>query len=249
MSVVGVWAGIVQLSLGRSMWQQIFGWAALASGVGCGLASVSRGPILMGGFMISVWLIVYGIKILNDSRSTLAGIVLLVLVSYFGLTATFIDLGQSLLVRAETSGDTIQERSVGQFFDALIAVDMAPFGNGLGTEQVGRKAYSAGELARTIFESPLARLVLETGVFGLLGFLLTCSGALLALQVAKQQATTSGEKAALLVTQLFLFWMLAGTVVFNHVASAFAWMIFAAVMASLPIGNAASDEKMASRAS
>jgi hypothetical protein len=249
MSVVGVWAGIVQLSLGRNISQKIFGWAALASGVGCGLASVSRGPIVMSAVMISVWLMIYGMKIVNDSRSTLAGIVLLVLVSYIGLTATFIDLGQGLLLRADTAGDTIQERSVGQFFDALTAVEMAPFGNGLGAEQVGRKAYSTGELARTIFESPLSRLVLETGVFGLLGFLLICSGALLALQIAKLQVATSGEKAALLITQLFLFWMLAGSVVFNHVASAFAWILFAAVMASLPIDNAANDEKMTSQAS
>jgi hypothetical protein len=234
MSVVGVWAGIVQLSLGQNISQKIFGWAALASGVGCGLASVSRGPILMSGLMMSLWFMVYGIKVVNDSRSTLAGVILLVLVSYFGLTTTFIDLGQGLLIRTETAGDTIQERSFGQFFDALLAVNMAPFGNGLGSEQVGRRAYSTGELARTIFESPFSRLVLETGVFGLLGFLLICSGALLALQLAKQQATTSGEKGALLVTQLFLFWMLAGSVVFNHVASAFAWMIFAAVMASCP---------------
>ena len=111
-----------------------------------------------------------------------------------------------------------------------MALEMAPLGNGLGTEQIGRFHYSQGQLAETTFESQLPRVVLETGVFGLAGFLVICAGAILALQAAKSYTTTRGEKPALLATQLFLLSMFASNVVFNHTASAFVWMIFAAVM-------------------
>ena len=69
-------------------------------------------------------------------------------------------------------------------------------------------------------------------LLGLAGFLVICAGPVLALEVAKRHSETGGEKAALLATQLFLASMFAGNVVFNHTASAFVWMIFAAATAS-----------------
>ena len=239
-SVVGVWAGMVYMSLAQNVRQQIFGWAILASGVGCGLASVSRGPILIGAFVLLAWLLFSGEWACGKSRSVIAGTFFLGILVLFEVTTTFFEPGQGLLLRAEASKDTTEERGLGQFEEALMALDMAPLGNGLGTEQVGRYHYSQGEMADTTFESQLGRLVLETGVFGLAGFLVICAGPVLALEVAKRHSETGGEKAALLATQLFLASMFAGNVVFNHTASAFVWMIFAAAMgASLPAPRAA----------
>jgi len=231
-SVVGIWAGIVYMSLAATVRQQMFGWMILAAGVGCGLASVSRGPILIGSFMIAVWLIFSGDWAAKKSHSVIAGILLLAIVLALNLTTTFSQLGQGLLERVETSEDTAHERSLGQFEEALMAIEMAPFGNGLGTEQVGRYHFSQGEMANTTFESQLARLVMETGVMGLLGFVVVGIGALLALQVAKACSVIPGEKAALLMTQLLLLSMFLTNVVFNHVASAFVWMIFTAALAA-----------------
>lgn len=236
-SSVGVWAGIVLLSLSKTVRHQIFGWAVLASGIGCGLAAVSRGPIIMAGVMFSGWFLLYGGRVLKTSRSLVAGILLSVVVVFLGLTVIFADLGQGLLLRFQTSDDTTQERTLGQFTEALMAINMAPLGTGLGTEQVGRNAFSESQMSHTTFEAQLPRVVLETGVLGLAGFLVVCAGALLALQVAKSTVPV-GEKSILLTTQLLLFSMFASNVVFNHVASAFVWMIFAAVMASLPTDRA-----------
>jgi hypothetical protein len=231
-SVAGIWAGMVYMSMGKTMWQQMFGWIVLASGFGCGLASVSRGPVFNGIIMVLAWLLSSHKWAAKKSGSVIAGIIVLSLVTVFELTATFSLLGQGFLLRTESAGDTTEERSLAPFTDALMAIEMAPFGSGLGTEQVGGNYYSRGEMSFTTFETQFARLVLDTSVLGLMGFLIMCTGAVLALQVAKQHTASSGGNAALFATQLFMVSMFASNVVFNHVASAFVWMIFAGVMAS-----------------
>jgi hypothetical protein len=231
-SLVGVWAGIVYVSLGVNLRQQTLGWAVLACGFGCGLASVSRGPVLIGSIMILTWLLFSGAWASTKPRSVIAGILLLAILASVELTTTFFKLGQGLLLRAQTSSDTTHERGVGQFEEAVMALEMAPFGNGLGTEQIGRYHYSQREMANTTFESQWGRLILETGAFGLAGYLIMGAGAILALQVAKRYTTASGEIAALLATQLLFVAMFSTNLVFNHVASAFTWMIFAAVLAT-----------------
>ncbi|MGH7888105.1 MAG: O-antigen ligase family protein [Candidatus Binatia bacterium] len=233
-SVVGVWSGMVCLSLARDLRQQIFGGAALVAGIACALASVSRGPILIAAIMLLVWLIFSGFWAGKKTRTIAAVIALFTIAVFLDLSAIFFNLGQELRLRAETSNDTVNERALAQFDEALEVLKLAPFGNGLGTEQVGRSAYSAGQLAQTTFESQLPRIILELGVLGLLGFMSIGAGAVAALPVAKRYCKSSDEKAALLATQLFLLSSLLSNIIFNHVASAFAWLIFTAVMAALP---------------
>lgn len=230
-STVGIWAGMVYMSLGRNMRQQMFGWAVVVSGFGCGLASVSRGPVFTGLIMVLGWLVFGGQWAARKSGSVVAGFLVVALVMLGDLTVTFFDLSQGFLLRAQTAEDTVRERSWGPISDALIAIETAPFGNGLGTEQVGGSYYSRGEMSFTTFETQFARLVLETSVLGLLGFVVMCTGAVYALQVAKERNGVDGGSAALLATQFFIASMLATNVVFNHVASAFVWIIFTTVLA------------------
>jgi hypothetical protein len=232
-SVVGVWCGMVCLSLARDLRQQIFGGAALLAAVACGLASVSRGPVLIAALMLLIWLAFSGFWRDKKARTLCGALALLAIALSSDLTTTFFDLGQGLLLRAETANDSVNDRAFGQFDEAITAIDLAPFGNGLGTEQIGRSAYSAGLLASTTFESQWPRIILELGVIGLMGFVVVCIGALAALQAAKRRAAGQGEKAALLATQLFMLSSFFSNIVFNHVASAFAWFIFTAVMAAL----------------
>jgi hypothetical protein len=231
-SVVGIWAGIVYVSLGENLRQQAFGWAVIAAGLGCGLASVSRGPIVIGSVMIGAWLLFSGAWATTKSRALTAGLLLAGLFAAVQLTTTFLQLTRGLLLRAETSNDTTQERGFVQFEEAVIAMAMAPFGSGLGTEQIGRNHYDHGEMASTTFESQWGRLVLETGILGLAGFIIVGVGSLIALEFAKRHVRKSGESAVYLATQLFMASMFATNTVFNHVASAFVWMIFSAVLAA-----------------
>jgi hypothetical protein len=231
-SSVGIWAGMVLLSIARNRWDRAAGLAAILGGFGCGLASVSRGPVVTGAIMMGIWLIFprAGFSVL--SRSLAVALVVIALCFSFGLSPIFSRLWGGVQQRHDAHEDTFEDRAFGQVQEGALALKTAPMGKGLGTEQVGGNYYSGGEMTFGTFEYQLPRLVLETGIFGLIGFLCVCSGALLALHAARTDAQTKGMKAAILATQLLLLPMLYTNVVFNHTASAFAWIIFAAMLAA-----------------
>jgi hypothetical protein len=229
-STVGIWAGLVLLSLGENLWYRTAGWITVASGFGCGLTSVSRGPAVIGIVTLLIWMIFSGVGQLLSIRGLAAVGVVFGIAIFFGLSPVFSEYTDALIQRHEKAGDSFEDRVFGQFNELPFALNMAPFGNGLGTEQVAGNYFAQGERSFTSFETQLPRLVMETGVLGLIGFLTVSVGALLALQSAKYASTTKGEKAALLATQLLLIPMFYTNVVFNHTASAFVWMIFSAVL-------------------
>jgi hypothetical protein len=231
-STMGIWAGLVLLSISRNLGYQIFGLVVIASGVGCGLVSVSRSPIIVGACIVIVWMLSPAGMSLINFRSLIAGALFAVLVVYFDFNTTFSTLQDGLIERHETSEDSIEERAFGQLEETLQALNTVPIGTGLGTEQIGANYYKSGVMQFTTYENQLPRLVLETGILGLVGFLLICTGALLALQTAKKGAATQRQKSILLATQLMLLPMLYVNVVFNHTASAFSWIIFTAALSA-----------------
>jgi O-antigen ligase/polysaccharide polymerase Wzy-like membrane protein len=231
-STVGIWAGLMLINVSKNMRTQIAALTVIGSGFGCGLASVSRGPIIAGLAMIVIWLLLSGAKSLLNFSSVIAGVLFVALALILGVSSKFSSLQEGLLERHETAGDSLEGRSFGQLQEAIEVLGMAPLGMGLGKEQIGGNYYVSGEMKFTTYENQLPRLVLETGVAGLIGFILVCAGAILALQVAKRNATTRSQKAILLTTQLTLLPLFYINVVFNHTASAFVWMIFTAVISS-----------------
>jgi hypothetical protein len=233
-SAVGIWAGLALMSLAKKQWQRLGAWAALAAGFGCGLASVSRGPIVVGVTMVAGWMVCSRAGVSALARGLVAAVFCAVIATGLGITPVFSELGQGLMQRHEMSGDMLKDRAFGQLGETVSALKTAPLGHGFGTEQVGGQYYATGEAGFNHFESPLPRLVMETGMLGLIGYLLVCAGALLALQHAKREAS-AGTKAMLLATQMFLLPMFYGSVIFDHTASAFVWLIFAAVLAGSEI--------------
>jgi hypothetical protein len=231
-SSFGIWAGMALLSQARNKWDQMTGIAAIGAGFGCALASISRGPVVTGVAMVALWCLFPRAGLTVLSRSLVAGAGVVVLVISFGLTAVFSEMWSGVEARHESGGDTFKERVFGQLGETVVALKTAPQGNGFGTEQVGGNYALTGIKSFTNFETQLPRLVLETGALGLLGFAAICIGAILALQVAKHDAPDAGTNAMLLATQLLLLPMFYMNVVFNHTASAFAWIIFAAVLAA-----------------
>jgi hypothetical protein len=232
-SSVGIWAGLALMSIARTQWQSIGAWTALASGFGCGLVSISRGPIVVGMAMVAGWLFCSREGISALVKGLVGAVFCVVVATGFGITPVFSELGQGMMQRQEMASDTFQERAFGQLSETVSALQWAPLGNGFGTEQVGGQYYATGAAGFNHFESPLPRIVMETGVLGLIGYLLVCAGALLALQRAKRNVSGPGARAALLATQMLLLPMFYGNVLFDHTASAFAWMIFAAVLAGV----------------
>jgi hypothetical protein len=233
MSMVGIWSGLALLSLSHGTKEQIAGYVAMGAGFGCGFASVSRAPVVIGAAMVVVWLVFSfsGRDVLG--RRLLAALVVATVVWVSGLFDMFSRLGQNLWTRNEQADDTFEQRGFGALAEMFTALERAPLGRGLGTEQVGGNFARSGEMTFTNYESQLPRLVMESGVLGVIGFLVVCAGALLALERARREVATREEKGLLLTTELLLLPMFYTNVVFNHVASAFVWIIFAIVLANV----------------
>ena len=234
----GMWAGMTLLSLGGKQRDRIAGWLALLSGFGCSLAAVSRAPIILGAMMVLVWGGAFRVGLSSALRILLAGALIFIIAILLGIAPTVSNLGYGLLQREEVAGDSFQERAFGQFQEAYEAVAIAPFGNGLGSEQVAGIYYTTGVMGFATFENQLPRLIMETGIFGLMGFLLICVGAIAALKAAKQDVSKSA-RSVLLATQLLLASLFYTNVIFNHTASSFAWLIFVAVLAGVKAPSAA----------
>jgi hypothetical protein len=237
LSPVGVWAGLALMGLARTQRQRIGAWVAVAAGFGCGLAAVSRGPIVIDLAMVLGWFFLSKENISAAGRILFSGIFCVVIAAGFGITPIFSDLGEGLLERTENSGDTLQDRAFGQFGDIVTVSQSAPLGRGFGIHQSGGVYAEAGAADLNTLEGPLPRMILETGIIGLMGYFFICAGALLALQRAKRTAPSTGARAALLATQLLLLPFFYGSVLFNHTASAFVWMIFAAVLAAAELNT------------
>lgn len=231
-SSVGVWAGMVYLSLAPTVRSQVFGWALVVAGFGCGLASVSRGPIVYGLAMLVPWLAFSGAWAASKVRSLGAIIILAGLVLLFEISGALVQLTEGVVLRFHTA-DSASERGRLPFDELVAAIEMFPFGNGVGTEQVGRSALEQQTFAETsMFESPLPRLVQEIGILGFIGYIAIFGGALVALQVARQTTEASGQRAAILATQFYLGIILISVPIFNHVAASFYWLVFTIVMAT-----------------
>jgi hypothetical protein len=306
LSSIGIWAGIVILSCGDAALWKAAGTVTILAGTGCGLASVSRGPLIMGGLLLASWVcfarsgapssvvkscfgtmnptkapsprpspvgrgrkscsLVASVRLgraswvgqpcigtmdcqgmpsrlkpglqTSGSRraafSKTAWVLVLIVVAglALGLGTGAKQMASAVLERHQQSGESFQERVFGQLGQVAAAASIAPLGQGLGTEQVAGNYATTGTMKFTTFEDQLPRLLLETGVLGVVGFIIICGGAILSLQVAKLGSKDPCLRAVLLVTQFLLGCLFYTNVVFNHTASALAWMIFAAVMAA-----------------
>lgn len=231
MSTVAVWAGLSIMSLATSLLDKMMAWIAIIAGIGCALTSVSRAPLIVDGLIIAGWALFARLGKQRVLAVVITATVVIVMAAAVGLTPTAERLSRAFLDRAESADDEFGERAFGQTEEAVIAVSLAPFGNGLGFEQVGGNYFSTGRLAFANFEGQFPRIVMDTTVLGLVGYLVICAGALYALQMAKRGASPS-TRAFLVVTQIFLASIFYGAEVYNHTASSFGWIIFAAAMAS-----------------
>jgi hypothetical protein len=237
LSSVGIWASLTLMSLAQTFWHRSAAWATLASAFGCAMASVSRAPLVVGVAMTTCWLIFARKGVTTMARGLIPGFFLVVVASQVGITPFFSELGKGVVERVETSSDTLGERVFGQLVDISTALQIAPMGEGFGTHQVGGNYAVTGEMDNNTIEGQLPRMILETGIVGLIGYCIVCAGALLALQRAKLDATSGEAKAALLATQTLLAAFFYGDLIFGHVSSAFTWMILTTTLAAVELNS------------
>jgi hypothetical protein len=241
LSQVGLWAGLVLLSTEIGTAWSTAGIIGLVAAFGCGFASVSRGPIVTNIIILLLWLCLSHVARKKALRSAGAVLFAIALIFITNLAPTFMNLSLGVWARHAAGQDSFGERAFGQLNQGLEAAAQAPFGKGFGTEQIAGNYARTGVMSFTSFENQLPRCMMECGILGLAGFLTICVGALLALHTAAKQSSQQGWRAAILATQLLLATLFYTNVIFNHTASAFAWLLFAAMMASLPKPTAQSE--------
>jgi hypothetical protein len=235
-SALGVWGGMVIISLSQNKKQQTFGALAILAGFGCAFASISRGTFVVAVVMLVLWALGArkARKMLLQS-SLLACVALVVaLLVVPSISDRFVRVAEGTVDRFESAGDSNMKRTFGQWDEMRNAITVHPLGTGLGTEQVGGNFAAKGKAGFTTYETQLPRIVAEFGVIGLLGFFALAFAAYYALQRTRQPSKPRWNMVVT-ATQLFVMGQLYVGVVYNHTASAAVWIVMAAVLAAAPV--------------
>src|SRR5436309_6814818 len=88
MSNVGVFAGLGLLSLATTIRGKMAGWITVAAAIVCGLASVSRAPILIDVVMIGVWVLFARLSVQRMLAVAVAALAVLIYAAAAGLLPT-----------------------------------------------------------------------------------------------------------------------------------------------------------------
>jgi hypothetical protein len=233
MATVGAWAGLGLLCLaaGRIRYT-VAGWTIYAAALLCALVSISRGTVLLVLLSFVVF-VLSGRHGLLNLVTAMAGLVTMFLVGYaFDLNSKVADFADKVAARMDEASDTFQGRTLDPITDIGLAFAMAPMGRGFGTEQVAGVYAETGEMDLRTFEDQLPRVVLETGIFGLVGFVVTCIGALGTIFYARNDCLTEGYRRVCVLSMFLVGSLFFTNVAFNHTASFFAWAIFAVTIAA-----------------
>lgn len=233
LAVVGAWAGVslVCLARGRLLYM-LFGWGVYVASIVCALVSISRGTVLTVLAML-VALAVSGKHAVGNLMKGLLALIVMVTVGYvFNLNQVVVKMSDTVIARHESSDDTVEGRAVDPFLEAGLATEIAPLGLGFGTEQVAGVYAETGMMSMRRVESQFARLVIETGLVGLVGFLVTCAGTLYVLFRVRQTVMDEGLRRVFVLSAFLVASFFFTNVVFNHFASFFTWVIVAITLAS-----------------
>jgi len=235
-SALGVWGGMVIISLSQNKKQQTFGALAILAGFGCAFASISRGTFVIAAAMLVLWALgARRARRMLLQSSLLACVALAVaLLVVPSMSNRFMNVAEGTFDRFESAGDSNMVRTFGQWEEMQNAITVHPLGTGLGTEQVGGNFVAKGRAGFTTYETQLPRIVAEFGLLGLLGFFALVFAAYYALQRTREPGNPRWNMVVT-ATQVFVLGQLYVGVIYNHSASAAAWIVMAAVLAAAPV--------------
>lgn len=230
-ATMAVWAGIVTFTLGTTRRERWLGYAGLSAGMCCTFVTVTRAAVATSIGLVIVWAIAGG----QFGRKAQAAITIcaLVLLTLF-FTATWdaaYEIAATVYRRHETSSDTLSDRLWYSFVLPMDAIVVAPLGNGLGSEQAGRTLSAPTTRLGSTFETPWGRTIMELGLFGLFGFLVTLGTLFAPVKAAYRRNNQRDQRTVLAVTGAALLAKALIGFQFNHVAAYFFWATTAAVLA------------------
>ncbi len=233
-ATVGAWAGVSLLCLARGRLRYIVcGWAFYVASLICALVSISRGTVLIVLAMLAVFA-VSGKDALGNLFKGLAAAVVLFAAGYaLNLNPLFVQLSDTVIERHEMADDSVEGRTIAPFFEAGLATQLSPLGSGFGTEQVAGVYAETGVMSFARFESQFARLVVETGLTGLIGFLITAIGTIYILFRARRNVSDEGLRRVFVLTAFLVGSFFFTNVAFNHFASFFAWTTVTIALATI----------------
>jgi hypothetical protein len=243
LAAVGAWAGLILLGRANSSRFHLVGWISYLAALWCSLLAISRATVILVVLIFLLWLIT-GEHPLKNVIYGLSAIVILAWIVYaINVDPVIEKVTQTVLERHETAGDTIEDRTIDPIIEISTAAQLAPLGQGFGTEQIGGVFADYGVTSFRTFENQFPRIVLEAGVLGLLGFFVTCIGTIYFLFITRRTVSDPDMRRTIVLTMFLLGSLFYINVAFNHVASFFAWVIIAAVLAvARPLR---SDDKVA----
>jgi O-antigen ligase len=233
LATVGAWAGTSLLCLARGRLRYIIsGWAFYIASLVCALVSISRGTVLIVLGSLAVFAISGREPIANLLKGIVAGTILFAMGYALSFNPFVARLSDTVIERHESADDTIEGRTVGPLLEGGLAMELAPAGAGFGTEQVAGVYAETGIMSFGRFESQFARLVVETGLLGLIGFLVTSAGTIYVLLRARKSVSDEGLRRVFVLSAFLVASFFFTNVAFNHFASYFAWMIVAVTLAA-----------------
>jgi len=230
-SVFGIWAAMVLLSSSHRLGFVVGGLSAL-SGVGCGLVSISRGPVAIGILVVALWLFFSGVLRNKSVQGFVVACALGALLIISGFGESLQHYTNTILNRHDEAQESekLADRTIKPLFTVLDVAGVAPLGNGLGTEQVAGVWATTGTANYGHYEDPWPRLVLETGVLGVLGFIITCVGAIFALWTATKTSCCLARRGVTIATLFTAASFFLTNVIYNHIASGMLWPLIALVL-------------------
>jgi len=232
---VAVWAGIVCFSLARTVRERWLGYAGLVAGFCCALVTVSRAVALISLGLIGVWALAggqFGRKAQVILTITVGTIVAVFLGGWWDDAEEVITTVYWRHMSSKNT-ETIGDRLLYGYADPLGAFAIAPLGEGLGSQQSAMLVVGtdAGRRRLSQYESPWGKLILELGVIGSLGFIVTLGAVFVPLVAIYRRCPSGGAKTALAVTGAVLFAKAALGFPFNHVSAYLFWALAASVLA------------------
>lgn len=230
-ATTAVWAAIVTFTLARTHWHRWLGFAGLIAGFCCAFVTVSRSVALVSLGLLAVWAFAggkYGRK--AQFALTIAALLFLVM-SITEQWDAATEIATTVHSRHMAVNDSLSHRLWYQYIHPLDSFELAPFGNGLGFEQI--QTSDEGQLGRVqwTFESAWGRTVMETGILGILGFLVILASVFIPLTTAYRGAPWGERKTVLALTFAALLLRALVGFQFNHVAAYFFWSMAAVTLA------------------
>ena len=227
LAILAAWAGVCLLLRRQRTLGSLFVAAALA----CASAAVSRTGIL-GALAV----VIFSYLLLPSGRRDMVIVILVLGLGFYYVardqqTTDEFSLASSTVFRFRTAGDTFGERIFGMIEQPWLAVQEVPAGVGLGLGQSVGAMMKAQLPTKVAFESELARIVLEIGVFGLIAVVIMRVSVIATLWTTCRSARPEFlpiRLASLVAVGLYF----ASVTYFGHVASTFAWLVVLVALAT-----------------